>query len=325
MISLTCIYETIIYLHAFIAAHTAITQQPALLKIIHETINFRSSSTNNQYSYIANNSNFRGPNSLPLQSTSTQSSESNQTPCTRFNHSGNCAKPPCRLVTVPNHNVGLPISATNVIDLDTVALPTPVLHSDLKPANPLLTKVLTPINITNFSNALHHHPDLVTYLIDGLTNGFSIGYNNVTHSPTRPKNLLSATEHPTEVTEALCKELNCGHTSGPFSVTPWLDLHCSPLGSREKKDGSHRLIMDLSQPRGSSINNGIAKEDFNVQYTHFDSATEMVYNHNIMSKIDIKLTPCSILAFHLGYVLHLPYSTDLQMRYVGSYRIYTTY
>ena len=73
--------------------------------------NFRSSS-NNQYSYIANNnsnfrgpnsSNFRGPNSLPLQSTSTQSSDtSNQTPCTRFNHSGNCAKPPCRFAHICN-------------------------------------------------------------------------------------------------------------------------------------------------------------------------------------------------------------------------------
>ena len=252
-------------------------QQPALLKITLKTIIFVLHQTTNTPILRTTTQIFKASIAqifeAPIAYHFNPHQLSYQIPATKLH-----ALASTTLVTVPNHHVGLPIFATNVIDLDaqaTIASPTPVQHFDLKPANPLPTKVLTPINITNFSNALHHHPDqeLVTYLIDGLTNGFSIGYNNVTHSPTRPKNLLSATEHPTKVTEALCKELNRGHTSGPFSVAPWPDLHCSPLGSREKKYGSRRLIMDLSQPRGSSINDGIAKEDFNVQYTHFDSAT----------------------------------------------------
>ena len=79
--------------------------------------------------------------------------------------------------------------------------------------------------------------------------------------------------------------------SGPFTSAPLQKLHGSPLGSREKKDGSRRLIMDLSQPRGGSINEGIDKESFKVQYSHFDHATNLVYKMGtncLMSKIDIQ-------------------------------------
>ena len=79
--------------------------------------------------------------------------------------------------------------------------------------------------------------------------------------------------------------------SGPFTSAPLQKLHCSPLGSREKKDGSRRLIMDLSQPMGGSINEGIDKESFKVQYSHFDDATDLVYKMGtncLMSKIDIQ-------------------------------------
>ena len=111
------------------------------------------------------------------------------------------------------------------------------------------------------------------------------------HTSTVPNNLLSATEHMVPVTQAIIKEIERGHTSGPFSSSPIPNLHCSPLGSGEKKDGSRRLIMDLSQPRGHSINEGINKEEFSVKYTHFDDATSLVRKigkNCLMSKIDIK-------------------------------------
>ena len=63
-----------------------------------------------------------------------------------------------------------------------------------------------------------------------------------------------------------------GHTVGPFLNPPFPDLHCSPVGAVQKKDGSCRIILDLSQPKGRSINEGIDKELFTVQYTHFDRA-----------------------------------------------------
>jgi hypothetical protein len=49
--------------------------------------------------------------------------------------------------------------------------------------------------------------------------------------------------------------------------------------------------MDLSQPEGSSINEGISKEEFSVQYSHFDEAVDLVNEAGrgcLMSKLDIK-------------------------------------
>ena len=158
--------------------------------------------------------------------------------------------------------------------------------------HPLPDSAVTPINISNFKNCLNNHPDLVSYLVNGLSNGFDIGFN-APLTATRPNNLLSATENQTAVSTALMKEVSRGHTAGPFNTLtpPWTELHCSPLGSREKKDGTRRLIMDLSQPKGMSINEGIDKEEYSVQYTHFDEATKLVRaegRNSLMSKVDIQ-------------------------------------
>ena len=51
--------------------------------------------------------------------------------------------------------------------------------------------------------------------------------------------------------------------------------------------------MDLSQPKGQLINEGIDKDEFSVQYTHFDKATELVRSQGkncLMSKLDIQHT-----------------------------------
>ena len=124
----------------------------------------------------------------------------------------------------------------------------------------------------------------------GLYNGFDIGFTATSHI-TKPKNLKSAGSNETSVDVAIDKELARDHTSGPFRYSPIVDLHCSPIGGIIKKDGSCRLIMDLSQPKGLSINEGILKEDFTVQYSHFDVATKLVReigSHCLMSKVDIK-------------------------------------
>ena len=105
----------------------------------------------------------------------------------------------------------------------------PVHHPVLHPANPLPNQVITPVNIKNFSSLLENHPDheLYDYLVDGLTNGFHIGFDGP-HSTATPKNSKSATEHSEAVTNAICKELERKHTSGPFTTPPFPDLHCSP-------------------------------------------------------------------------------------------------
>jgi len=92
------------------------------------------------------------------------------------------------------------------------------------------------------------------------------------------------------------KEVSRGHTAGPFSSPPLPTLQCSPLGLVPKKDGSWRIIMDLSSPRGSSINDFISKEDYTSHYTTFDHALALVSSFGtgaLMAKLDLEH------AFHL--------------------------
>ena len=136
----------------------------------------------------------------------------------------------------------------------------------------------------------HPHRDFVNFLIQGFRHGFRIGYEGpITFGQCR--NLLSARSQPVPVTKAILKELERGHTSGPFLSPPFDGFHCSPLGAVAKKDGSHRIILDLSSPRGSSINEGISSTQYSVKYSSFDDAVELVSSlgpNSFMAKLDIK-------------------------------------
>ena len=158
--------------------------------------------------------------------------------------------------------------------------------------SPLPIGVVTPINVDILETYLTSHPDRdqVNYILQGFRNGFDIGFQGPI-SNTRPRNLRSADENSRAVSEAIAKEIHRTHTSGPFSSPPFEPFHCSPLGAVPKKDGTFRIILDLSSPRGYSINDGISREDFSVRYTSFDEATYLVRQLGpdcMMAKLDIK-------------------------------------
>ena len=82
-----------------------------------------------------------------------------------------------------------------------------------------------------------------------------------------------------------------GHITGPFDQKPIANLHCSPLGSDWKPDGTLRLICGLSSPRGFSVNDNIDKDDIPVRYSSFDDAVDRVASlgtHSFLAKFDIK-------------------------------------
>ena len=197
-------------------------------------------------------------------------------------------------IFVQNRHANFPMCAINVTkDIPEFnATARPVLSSFLKHVNPLPTNIISQVNTLKLSALLSSHPDkyLVQYVMDGLSNGFDIGFNGIS-SITRPRNLLSSCENKIKISEAIDKELVRGHTSGPFPSPPFYNLHCSPIGAVIKKDRSCRLVMDLSQPQGSSINEYISKEEFSVKHTHFDEATALVRTagrSSLLSKVDIR-------------------------------------
>ena len=117
-----------------------------------------------------------------------------------------------------------------------------------RPFNPIPTSKTCKININLFETLLKNHPDqnLVKYIVNGLKHGFDIGFTGE-FSATRPKNLKSADQDKILMQQAIDKEITRGHTAGPFPKPPFPKTHCSPIGSAPKKDGSLRLVMDLSQ------------------------------------------------------------------------------
>ena len=137
----------------------------------------------------------------------------------------------------------------------------------------------------------HPEKEFVTFIIKGFSHGFRIGYKNSHIKPGRKKNLKSASLFEVGVGESILKELNRGHTVGPFpspSITPF---YVSPLGGVPKSDGSIRLVLDCSSPRGSSVNDGIEKSEYSVTYAKFDDAVDIVRSlgkGSFMAKLDIK-------------------------------------
>lgn len=158
--------------------------------------------------------------------------------------------------------------------------------------NPLPSSAQCPVNVQYLSFLLQEHPSrsLVSFVTAGLTHGFDIGFSGLVTS-TRPCNLLSARNNPIPVWTAIAKELSRGHTAGPFLSPPLSPFHCSHLGAVPKKDGTFRIILDLSSPSSMSINEGICKDDFSVRYSSFDDAVNMVARLGktaFLAKVDIK-------------------------------------
>ena len=209
---------------------------------------------------------------------------------TRY-HAGDTISPD----SVRSHPVSSHTSATNVTTKDILeygVFQQPLHHFSHRQFNPLPTGQFTCIYINTFNNLLASHPNryLVNYIINGLQYGFDIGFQGLSTS-TRPKNLRSAIDNKDKVSLAINKELCRGHTAGPFQSPPFPIVHCSPIGAVIKKDNTCRLVLDLSQPKGFSINEYILKEDFAVQYTPFDEATDLVRlagQFCYLSKLDIK-------------------------------------
>ena len=162
------------------------------------------------------------------------------------------------------------------------------------PFRPLPLGVVSPINVEVLERYLSEFPCPGTreYLVNGFRHGFDIGFRgNFSDPNARPRNLKSARDNFAKVTEAVVKELNRGHTSGPFPFPPFPHTHCSPIGAAPKPDGSARLILDLSSPRGESVNDGISREEFRCKYSKFDDAVSIVLHLGqgaVLGKIDIK-------------------------------------
>ena len=113
---------------------------------------------------------------------------------------------------------------------------------------------------------MQSHPDqrFASYIYSGLTSGFRI--------------------------EA---ELEAGRVVGPIAHNLTDRLHSSPIGLVPKSNqvGKWRMIVDLSFPRGHSVNDGVSKELSSITYAWVEDAVTRILQlgrGTQLAKFDLK-------------------------------------
>jgi len=105
-------------------------------------------------------------------------------------------------------------------------------------------------------------------------------------------NLVGAQQHPDVVSDYLCTEVAMGRVVGPFSPLAIPHVHISRFGVIPKgRTGKWRLIVDLSHPKGHSVNDGISKPLCSLKYVTIDEAIKAIVQLGqgaLLAKIDIK-------------------------------------
>ena len=139
---------------------------------------------------------------------------------------------------------------------------------------------LSPIRVEAWQAALAVYPDrdFANLLVEGLANGFRIGYDDGCTPRSRSRrNMRSAAEHPDVVRRYIAAEVAAGTLRGP--VQNQAGVHVSPFGVIPKSGppGRWRLIVDLSSPRGGSVNDGISPEACSVSYVSVDEAVRVCW------------------------------------------------
>ena len=163
-------------------------------------------------------------------------------------------------------------------------------------SNPLPpVSVVSPLKPEEFAVKLSKHPDqcLVAFVLDGLRNGFRVGFQHSKKLKLAKSNKASINQHPEVIEHYLANKVSLGRVAGSFSSPPFLNLHISSFGVIPKKGqpGKWRLIVDLSSPSGLSVNDGIDPDKFTLQYITVDQIIHMVSNYGLgalMAKFDVE-------------------------------------
>ena len=100
-------------------------------------------------------------------------------------------------------------------------------------------------------------------IVQYLEYGWPIGIDREAALLSEFKNHASARAFPADIEHYIVTELSHKALLGPFAGPPANTCHFSPLMTRPKKGSLfRRVIIDLSWPRGLSVNDGISRTDY---------------------------------------------------------------
>ena len=137
------------------------------------------------------------------------------------------------------------------------------------------------LNIPYLENVLPNYSD--RQIIEFLKFGWPINYTSHDLPHSKVLNHKGAVEFEDLIDKYVANEIKSGATLGPFTNNPLLgELVTSPLNSVPKKDDTdRRVILDLSYPRGHSVNDGIPKgeyqgEEIELSYPGVDDLAKQI-------------------------------------------------
>jgi len=123
---------------------------------------------------------------------------------------------------------------------------------------------ICPFKLRNLAWAVGYNKnDLLDKVCKDLENGADIGCKGAARSPTVSNNATSAMEFKEQVTDAVADWVAAGFAAGPFppAARP-KSAKVNGMMCRQKPNGSARIILNFSAPKGNCVNDGISNEDF---------------------------------------------------------------
>ena len=167
--------------------------------------------------------------------------------------------------------------------------------SNMDKALPLeLQGITTPLDWREWDKALAAHPDqqFREYIVNGIKEGFRLGFDYSKSCNGAPRNMASAGTHAPIIRDYLAEECAQGRVVGPFDPGHLPGVQVSKFGVIPKSTpGKWRLIVDLSSPDGASVNDGIGEEACSLSYVTVDDAAREVLRQGVgslLGKVDIK-------------------------------------
>ena len=132
-------------------------------------------------------------------------------------------------------------------------------------------------------------------LCDLLEFGFPLDFDRNCTLNSTEVNHTSAIQNSQHISQFIQEETDHNAMLGPFESKP-ICMHVSPLLVRDKQNSnSKRTIMDLSWPKGASVNDGVKRDvhlgtEYDLRYPSVDTITNSLKNLGTsaqMYKIDI--------------------------------------
>ena len=150
----------------------------------------------------------------------------------------------------------------------------------------------TPLILEAWTELLRDHPDkeYVSYILEGIKGGFRVGFQWGV-CPLAPSQGNMPIAKPERVSQYLERELELGRIRRVPSSDD--NIQISPLGliPKKNKPDSWRLIVDLSSPKGASVNDGIDRSLASLAYVTVEHLVSLILaqgGHPLLVKADIK-------------------------------------